>query len=105
MAGLRRFQVSPSPCRSPAKRCRLAQAARLRALVERADFFSLARKPHNAAAPDARTYTIAVDDGGKCRTVTVTEPIADDALRDLVAELRAHADAQRVQRSEQGDRA
>jgi hypothetical protein len=80
------------------------QAARLRALVERADFFSLARKPHNAAAPDARTYTIAVDDGGKCRTVTVTEPIADDALRDLVAELRVHADAQRLQRSERGGR-
>jgi hypothetical protein len=74
-----------------------AQAARLRALVERADLSALARKPHKAAAPDARAYTIAVDDGGKCRTVTVTEPIADGALRDLVAELRAHADAQRKQ--------
>jgi hypothetical protein len=81
-----------------------AQAARLRALVDRADFSSLPRKPHNAAAPDARAYTIAVDDGGTCRTVTVTEPIADDALRELVAELRAHADAQRAQRSGQGDR-
>lgn len=75
-----------------------AQAARLRSLVERADFFALSRKPHKAVAPDARAYTIAVDDGGKCRTVTVTEPIADDALRDLVAELRSHADAQRGQR-------
>ena len=75
-----------------------AQAARLRSLVERADFFALSRKPHKAVAPDARAYTIAIDDGGKCRTVTVAEPIADDALRDLVAELRSHADAQRGQR-------
>ena len=80
-----------------------AQAARLRALVERAHFFSLSRAPRKAAAPDARAYTIAVDDAGQCRTVTVTEPIADDALRDLVTELRAHADAQRAQRFEPGD--
>src|SRR3954471_22450193 len=79
-----------------------AQAARLRALVARAGFFSLSREPHKAAAPDARAYTIAVDDAGRCRTVTVTEPIADGALRDLVAELRAHADAQRTQRPGQG---
>ena len=75
-----------------------AQTARLRALVDRADFFALSRKPHTAALPDARAYTIAVDDGGQCRTLTVTEPIADGALRELVAELRAHADAQRGRR-------
>jgi hypothetical protein len=74
------------------------QAARLRALVERAGFFSLSSEPSTAVAPDARAYTIGVDDAGRCRTVTVTEPIADDALRDLVAELRVHADAQRRQR-------
>src|SRR5205809_7338097 len=79
-----------------------AQAARLRALVARADLFSRSRRSHKAAAPDARAYTIAVDDAGKCRTVTVTEPIADDALRDLVAELRSHADAQRTRHAGAG---
>jgi hypothetical protein len=79
-----------------------AQAARLRALVERARFFSLSRAPHKAGPPDARAYTIAIDDAGRCRTVTVTEPIADAALRDLVTELRAHADAQRTQPAERG---
>ena len=75
-----------------------AEVARLRALVERADFSVATHRRHTAAAPDARTYTIAVDDGGECRTVTVSEPIANPALRDLVAELRVHADARRAGR-------
>jgi hypothetical protein len=45
--------------------------------------------------PDARVYTIAVDDGAQCRTVTVPEPIADPALRELVDELAQHAAAAR----------
>ena len=75
-----------------------AQTARLRALVDRADLAAAPRKSRPAVAPDARTYTITVDDGGECRTATISEPIADAALRDLVAELRAHAAAQRAQR-------
>ena len=68
--------------------------ARLRDLVRRADFFALpAHAALHAASPDARAYTIAVDDGSQCRTVTVREPIADPALRDLVAELRERATA------------
>jgi hypothetical protein len=96
MAGLRR-RVSPA-CVDRLRSAAARAGGTATSALERADFFSLSRKPHKTAAPDARAYTIAVDDGGKCRTVTVTEPIADDALRDLVAELRAHADAQRVQR-------
>ena len=72
-----------------------AQTARLRALVERAGIFGMPGKQHASPAPDARAYTIAVVDGGSCRTVTVKEPIANEALRALIAELRAHADAQR----------
>ena len=68
--------------------------ARLRDLVQRADFFK--RRTHQApATPDARVYTIAVDDGAQCRTMTVPEPIADPALRDLVHELSQHAAAVR----------
>ena len=65
--------------------------ARLCELVRQADFFALPRLSTASTAPDARRYTIAVDDGTRCGTVTVSEPIANPALRDLVAELRVQA--------------
>ncbi|HEX7329052.1 MAG TPA: protealysin inhibitor emfourin [Casimicrobiaceae bacterium] len=66
-------------------------AAKIEALVQRADFFGRRVSARGASMPDARTYTIGVDDGAQCRTLRVEEPIADDAMRELVAELRAHA--------------
>lgn len=69
---------------------------RLRDLVRRADFFALPpQDDSHAGLPDTRAYTIAIDDGSRRRTVTVREPIADPALRDLVAELRDRAVAAR----------
>ena len=75
-----------------------AQTAHLRELLHRAGFFSLPSRMPAPRVPDARAYTIAVDDGRQCRTVTVAEPIVDDAMRDLVAELRTHANAVRRSR-------
>ena len=66
-------------------------AAKIEALVQRADFFGRRMPVRVASMPDARTYTIGVDDGDRCRTLRVEEPIADDAMRELVAELRRHA--------------
>jgi hypothetical protein len=69
-----------------------AEREKLRQLVERADFFALPAQRH--AQPDvrdARSYTIEIDDGQRCRSVTVHEPIADPALRALVDELRGRA--------------
>lgn len=71
---------------------------RMRSLVQRADFFALPSRDARAAMPDARAYTIAVDDGERCKTVTVREPIADPALRDLVDALREKALAARRSR-------
>lgn len=72
------------------------EGERLRDLVRRADFFALPpRDDSRAGAPDARVYTIAIDDGSRCRRLTLREPIADPALRDLVAELRDRAAAAR----------
>jgi emfourin len=65
--------------------------AHWRALLHRADFFALPERADSARLPDARSYTIGVDDGAQCRTVTVSEPIANPALRDLVDALRTHA--------------
>lgn len=67
------------------------EKARLRALVERSGFFALPGHDAHAAMPDARAYTIGVDDGARCKTVTVREPIANPALRDLIETLRDHA--------------
>ena len=69
--------------------------AHLTDLVRRADFFGTPQPDPPPAAPDARAYTISIDDAGQCRTVTLREPIADPALRDLVAELRTQASAAR----------
>lgn len=66
-------------------------AAKIEALVQRADFFRRRVPARAAPMPDARTYTIGVDDGAQCRTLRVEEPIADDAMRELVAELRGRA--------------
>ena len=74
-----------------------AQAAQLHDLLQRANFFSLpATSPPNL--PDARRYTIVVDDGQQCRTVTVAEPIENRPMRDLIEELRSHASAARSRR-------
>jgi hypothetical protein len=72
------------------------EGARLRALVERANFFALPKQTRpDADIADARSYTIEVDDGAQCRTVTIREPIADPAVRALVSALRERAAAAR----------
>ena len=75
-----------------------AQTAELRALVERARFFALPERISSKVKPDARAYTIAIDDGRQSRTVTVSEPVEDTALRELISALRDHARARRPQR-------
>jgi hypothetical protein len=89
--GIAAFPGLAKPVSIDCERLPPAATARLRDLMRQADFFALPRDSTAPTAPDARRYTIAVDDGTRCGTVTVTEPIADPALRDLVAELRVHA--------------
>jgi hypothetical protein len=63
------------------------RAQRLHALVERAQFFKAA-PPQPPSGADQRAYTVEIDDGRQCRTMTLTEPIADAGLRELVSEIR-----------------
>jgi len=63
------------------------QGARLRQLVEQARFFTAAPAAPSHAV-DARTYTLEIDDGKQCRTLRLTEPIADASLRALIAAIR-----------------
>jgi hypothetical protein len=70
------------------------QATALEAAVRQADFSAAAEL---AAAPvpgsaDHRTITVKVDDDGPSRSITVAEPIVDDALRALVDRVLATAD-------------
>ena len=76
----------------------VAERMTLRDLVDRAGLLTRPLPEAARTKPDARRYTIAVDDGGRCSRVTVAEPILDPALRDLVATLRTHAQALRVKR-------
>lgn len=75
-----------------------SKQAELRQLLRRADFFARPSDDRQHALPDARTYTIEVDDGSNCRTVTVHEPIQDPAMRELVDALRGRALAARRER-------
>jgi hypothetical protein len=96
--GLAAFPGLAKPVTIDCESLKPAETALLRELVDRADFFSFPSKAPAPTRPDARAYTIAVDDGRQCRTVTVTEPIDNAAMRDLVAELRLHANAVRSHR-------
>ncbi|HJU22384.1 MAG TPA: protealysin inhibitor emfourin [Casimicrobiaceae bacterium] len=67
------------------------ERAHLTDLVRRSDFFALPPQDPQGGGPDTRAYTIAIDDGARCRTVKVREPIANPALRDLIDALRQKA--------------
>jgi hypothetical protein len=75
--------------RLPAER-----SARLKALVDDARFFT-AMPASAAPGADRRTFTVEIEDGPRCRTLTLVEPIGDAALRALVDEIR---DCVRLQR-------
>lgn len=89
--GLAAFPGLAKPVRIECAELPRAAAGRIEALIAQADFFHRQSPVGAAPARDARTYTIGVDDGLRCRTLRLEEPIADGALRELVAELRDHA--------------
>ena len=68
-----------------------SEAAALEAAAQRADF-SAAVAP-NPGSADHRTVTVTVEDGGSSRSITVSDPIEDDALRSLVDRVLAAAKA------------
>lgn len=65
------------------------------AMVDRARFFTCTEKPGVASIPDVRTYTLEIDDGSRCRTLRLHEPITDPALNALLQAVKAHAAAVR----------
>jgi hypothetical protein len=72
-----------------------AERAHLHELVDRAALFACAPHSADSALPDARRYTIAVDDGPLQRSITIAEPVESAPLRALISQLRSHARAER----------
>jgi hypothetical protein len=87
--GLGSFPGLRRPVTVDSARLPPAQAARLCALVDAADFFDVRVPAPAVPAPDARTYTVEIEEGPRRRTLSLTEPIADAALRDLVDQILA----------------
>lgn len=69
-----------------------SEAARIEALVHDAKFLDRAAAPEALARPmpDARQFTVTVEQAGRSRTLHLTEPIADPALKALVGCLLDH---------------
>jgi hypothetical protein len=89
--GLAAFPGLAQPVTIHCDRLPASERAHVRDLVQRADFFAIPQPDSAPTSADARAYRIAIDDDGRCRTMTVREPIADPALRDLVDALRDKA--------------
>ncbi|MGO4727035.1 MULTISPECIES: protealysin inhibitor emfourin [unclassified Inquilinus] len=62
------------------------EAARIQALVHDAKFLDRTAAPEalTRPMPDARQFTVTVEQAGRSRTLHLAEPIADPALKALV---------------------
>ena len=61
-----------------------AAAARIEALVRDAQVLDRPAAPESLPMPDARCFTVTVEQEGRSRTLELPEPIADPALKALV---------------------
>jgi hypothetical protein len=75
-----------------------ADAARIEALVSEARVLDRPAAPESLPKPDARCFTLTVEQDGRSRTIEVPEPIADPALKDLVRCLQDQVRALRGKR-------
>ncbi|MEO5702234.1 MAG: protealysin inhibitor emfourin [Casimicrobiaceae bacterium] len=66
----------------------LDERSRVCRLIEAARFWTRAPDDVTAAPPDARTYTIAIEDGARQCSRRVVEPVTDSAMRALVVAIR-----------------
>lgn len=75
------------------------QADELDRLLDETAFFEQPERVGTAVlgAADYRSYTISVDDGERQHTITLTEPIQDVRLQELLQFLQTQAKEQRAQ--------
>lgn len=74
-----------------------AEATRIEALVRDAHVLDRPAAPESLSRPmpDARCFTLTVDENGRSRTLELAEPIADPVLKNLVRCLQDHVRALR----------
>ena len=60
------------------------------ALVDAARVFTTSAVPAATPPPDARTYTLEIEDGTRRRLLRVCEPVHDPAIAALLAKVREH---------------
>jgi hypothetical protein len=72
------------------------QADQLQQLIASTRFFDLpaASRALPKGAADMRSYTITVEDGGRRRTVRLSEPVEDSSLQELIAFLQSQPSTQ-----------
>lgn len=75
-----------------------ADAARIEALVHEAHVIDRPAAPERLPMPDARCFTLTVEQDGRSRTLELPEPIADPALKALVNCLQVQVRALRASR-------
>jgi len=74
------------------------EAARIEALVHDAGVLDRPATPERLSMPDARCFTLTVEQDGRSRTLDLPEPIADPALKALVRCLQDQVRALRAKR-------
>ncbi|WP_051248390.1 protealysin inhibitor emfourin [Inquilinus limosus] len=75
-----------------------AEAARIEALVRDAHVLDRPAAPEGAPVPDARRFTVTIDEDGRSRTLELAEPIADPALKALIRCLQDQVRALRAKK-------
>jgi hypothetical protein len=91
--GLAHFPGLARPVVIDVERLPDADRVELQQLLGAARFFEQPREvgAPRRGVPDARSYTITVEDGERRHTVRVSEPVADSHLSKLVGLLRSKA--------------
>ncbi|MGO4127619.1 protealysin inhibitor emfourin [Inquilinus sp. YAF38] len=75
-----------------------AEAARIEALVRDARVLDRPAAAESLPMPDARCFTLTIEQDGRSRTLELPEPIADPALKDLIRCLQDQVRALRENR-------
>jgi hypothetical protein len=66
------------------------EAQEMQRLIKEARFFERPETQGEARGADLQRYTITVENGGRQRTIQVSDPVNDPHLEDLITYARKH---------------
>lgn len=90
MGGIAFFPGLNKPVQIDVEALPTKEASRLRGLIEDTHFYDLPKNVGNVprGAADYKHYVITIEEGEKCHSVTIFEPIDEPRLRALVEYLK-----------------